>query len=260
MEFQRGGIAVRPHYQEWIDSYVLRVVSSKLVKTGVEVVDWQFQADQASLEAENWRVELDPRAPNHGMKLQFGTVDFGSFFKINPRPSHSFSIQEAYVREEDLILRYEQSGEDLYTVQLNWRRLESEVRDSLCIELWLSVQTSLLDTHPVIDVRSRTPDALWHILTLDDLSLGKSDAAAMGLVKKSGVTAMIMIEPMDARQAQKTLDRNDYFNLKLFGEFMEKGVIRRTRLRFLAVTGELARSKIAKQYRIFTDSPLPLTA
>ena len=223
-------------------------------------MDWQLQSNQAWLQNEHWRVELDPRSPNKGLQIHYGAVALGHFLKVNPKPSHSFNIQEAYVRQNDLILRYEQSGEDLYTVQLNWRRLESQITEGLALELWISVQTSLLDTHPAIDIRSRTPDAMWHILTLDDLSINKSDLAAIGLVKKSGVTAMVMIDPSEARQAQKTLDRNEYFTLKLFGEFMEKGVIRRARLRFFAVTGEISRSKIAKQYRTFAESPLPLTA
>jgi hypothetical protein len=97
-------------------------------------------------------------------------------------------------------------------------------------------------------------------LNFKELSIDQSDTSAIGLVKKSGVTAMVMIAPSDAHQAKRILDRNEDFSLKLFGEFMEKGVIRRARLRFFAVAGELSRSKIVKQYRIFTDSPLPLTA
>ena len=157
-------------------------------------MDWQLQVDQASLESKQWRVELDPRAPNAGLQIAFGSTRLGQFLRINPKPSHSFKIQEAYVRKNDLIVRYEQSGDDLYTVQLNWRRLDCEIPDILALELWISVQTSLLDTHPVIEVRSRTPDALWHSLTLNDLSIDKSDTAAIGLVKKSGVTAMVMID------------------------------------------------------------------
>jgi hypothetical protein len=223
-------------------------------------VDWQLRADQALLETKYWRVELDPRAPKAGLQINSGSTQLGQFLKISPKPSHSFKIQEAYVRQNDLIVRYEQSGDDLYTVQLNWRRLECEIPDALSLELWISVQTALLDTHPVIEVRSHTPDAQWHGLNLHDLSIDKSDCTAIGLVKKSSVTAMVMIEPSDAQQARRIPDRSENFTLRLLGEFMEKGVIRRARLRFFAVSGEFSRSKIAKQYRKFTDSPLPLTA
>jgi len=223
-------------------------------------VDWQLQSDQAFLETDHWRVDLDPRAPNAGLNIRFGSTQLGQFLKINPKPSHSFKIQEAYVRQNDLIVRYEQSIADLYTIQLNWRRLECEIPDALSLEVWISVQTSLLDTNPTIEVRSRTPDALWHGLTLDDLSMDKSDSTAIGLVKKSGLTAMVMIEPSDAHQARRIFDRSDDFALRLLGDFMEKGVIRRARLRLLAVSEELSRAKIVKQFRAFTDSPLPLTA
>ena len=138
--------------------------------------------------------------------------------------------------------------------------MECEILDALAIELWISVQTSLLDTHPAIEIRSRAPDAQWHDLTLKDLSVDKSDHTAIGLVKKSGVTAMVMIEPSDAQQARRIVQRSDEFTLRVLGDFMEKGVIRRARLRLLAVTAELPRSKITSLFRSFTDSPLPLTA
>ena len=223
-------------------------------------MDWQLQANQTSLERNYWRLELDPRAPNAGLQVRFGSTQIGPFLRITPKPTHSFNIQEAYVRQNDLIVRYEQSDSDLYTVQLNWRVLGCEIANALALELWISVQTSLLDTHPAIDVRSHTADALWHSLTLSDLSFDSSDMTAIGLVKKSGVTALVMIEPSDAHQAKRILDRSEDFTLRIFGEFMEKGVIRRARLRLMVVSGEIARSKIVKQYRAFTDSPLPLTA
>lgn len=227
---------------------------------GVTAVDWQLQADQASLETEHWQVELDPRAPNAGLQIRVGTTQLGQFFRIEPKPSHSFSIQEAYVRQDDLIVRYEQSGDDLYTVQLNWRRLDWETPDALALELWISVQTSLLDTHPVIDVRSCTAGTRWHSLSLNDLSISSNDTTVIGLVKKSAVTVMVMVEPSDAKLANRVLDLNEDFALRIFGDFMEKGVIRRTRLRLFAMTGEITRSKIAQQYRLFSESPLPLTA
>jgi hypothetical protein len=223
-------------------------------------VDWQLQSDQGFLDSKRWRAELDPRAPNSGLQVRFETMQLGQFFKISPKPSHSFAIQEAYVRQNDLIVRYEQSNQDLYTVQLNWRRLESEIPDALAVEVWISVQTSLLDTHPTIEVRSRTPDAQWHVLTLSDLQIEKNDCAVLGLVKKSGVTSIIMIEPSDAQQARRITERSDEFSFRILGDFMEKGVIRRARLRLLVVTAELSRSKIIKEFRAFTDSPLPLTA
>jgi len=223
-------------------------------------VDWQLQSDQAFLETDQWHAELDPRAPTSGLQLRFGANLIGQFLKISPKPSHSFAIQEAYVRQNDLIVRYEQANQDLYTVQLNWRRLECNIPDALSLEVWISVQTSLLDTHPTIEVRSRTSDAQWHGITLNDLQPETGDSTVIGLVKKSGVTSIIMIDPSDALQARRISERSDEFSLRILGDFMEKGVIRRARLRLLAATSELPRSKMVREFRAFADSPLPLTA
>jgi len=186
--------------------------------------------------------------------------DLMHLFRVTPKTSHSCSVQEAYVRENDLIVRYEQSGDDLFTFQLNWRVLPTDVLSALAIELWISVQTTLLDTHPKIDVRSRAAGAMWHDLTLNDLSIEKSDTTAIGLFKKAGVTSMLMIHPSDAHQSKRVRDRSEDFTVRMFGEFMEKGVIRRARLCFFSVPGELSRHTMINQYRAFIDSPLPLTA
>ena len=227
-------------------------------------MDWQLQTDKATLVTNDWQAELDPRAPQTGMRLdrmqQNSPTSIGQILRVTPKPSHSYNIHEAYVRENDLIVRYEQSGDDLYTFQLNWRHLPSSIPGAFAMELWISVQTSLLDTHPTIDVRSRAADAMWHGLTLDDLSIEKSDITAIGLFKKSGVTSILMIQPSDARQAKRVRDKNEDFTWRMFGEFMEKGVIRRARLCFLSVPGEVSRYTITKEYRAFMDSPLPLTA
>ena len=223
-----------------------------------------MQSDKAALVTGDWQAELDPRAPQTGMRLertqQNSQSNIAQIFRVTPKPSHSFNIEEAYVRENDLIVRYEQSGDDLFTFQLNWRRLESELPGALAIELWISVQTSLLDTHPIVDVRSRATDAQWHGLSLDDLSIEKSDVTAVGLFKKAGVTSLIMVHPTDAHQTKRIRDKNEDFTLRIFGQFMEKGVIRRARLCFLSAPGEISRYTMIKAYRAFIDSSLPLTA
>ncbi len=227
-------------------------------------MDWNVQSDKAALIVGDWRAELDPRTPANGLRIsrtQQGTQsNIAQIFRVTPKPSHSFTIQESYVREEDMIVRYEQSGDDLYTFQLNWRKLTSDIAGAFAIELWISVQTSLLDTHPTIEVRSRATESQWHALTLDDLSYEKSDVVSMGLFKKSGVTSLLMIQPSDANQAKRVLDKKEDFTLRMFGDFMEKGVIRRARLCFLSIPGEVSRYTMIKEYRAFAESPLPLTA
>ncbi len=226
----------------------------------VTAVDWQLQTEKAAFDSGDWQASLDPRAPQSGMRISRLQQDLIHLFRVTPKTSHSCSIQEAYVRENDLIVRYEQSGDDLFTFQLNWRALPSDVPGALAIELWISLQTTLLDSHPNIDVRSRATGAMWHDLTLNDLSVEKSDTIAIGLFKKSGVTSTLMIHPSDAHQSKRVRDRSEDFTLRMFGEFMEKGVIRRARLCFLSVPGEFSRHAIINQYRAFIDSPLPLTA
>ncbi len=47
--------------------------------------------------------------------------------------------------------------------------------------------------------------------------------------------------------------------LRLFGNFMEKGVIRRGRIRCLVSSAPIAAAQLQAAYEQFADSPLPLT-
>lgn len=223
-------------------------------------MEWQLDPNQARLECGDWHFSLDHRVPKNGLKVRHGSDELGALLAVIPTPSHTCTIQEAYVRQNDLIVRYEQAGDDQYTFQLNWRKLNCTIPRGIAIELWISVQTSLLDTHPVLDVRSRTPNGLWHALSMRDLSVESSDAVAIGLVKKASVTSLVMVQPSDALQAKRVRNRDEEFTLRMFGEFMERGVIRRARLCYVAAPGDLSRRDIVNQYQLFADSPLPLTA
>jgi hypothetical protein len=223
-------------------------------------MDWQLQKDLGWCECGPWCVKLKPLDPGHGLSLFRGNELTWNLLRVKPLPRHALHLQEAYVRQEDLILRYEQSQSDQFGFQLNWRRLDCELVDAIAIELWLSVQTTLLNTHPMFEIDS-TAHGNWQTLTLAQLSCSKAQVTAAGCSRDQSLTTIVMIQDSDACQAKLIKDKSaKELRFRMFGQFLEKGVIRRARLCFLATTADLSQAEIAEAYQKFSASPLPLTA
>lgn len=223
-------------------------------------MDWQLQKDLGWSESGRWSVKLNPRDPAQGVSLFFDQTLSWNLLRIRPIPGHALHLQEAYVRQEDLILRYEQSGNDLFGFQLNWRRVECDVKDALGLELWLSVQTTLLDTHPQFEIDS-TAHGTWRTMSLGQLTAGQNGGAALGWSEDTGRSTLVMIQDSDVVQA-KLLERGreQELAIRMFGQFLEKGVIRRARLGLLATSSPMSPDAIRTAYHRFCASPLPLTA
>jgi hypothetical protein len=54
-------------------------------------------------------------------------------------------------------------------------------------------------------------------------------------------------------------DASSHCRLRFRADFMEKGVIRRARCRWLVSNRPFERDELAQAYHAFIDSPLPLT-
>ena len=75
------------------------------------------------------------------------------------------------------------------------------------------------------------------------------------------LTGVWLIAPGDQRHSRlQTNDSQSTQCVRLFGHFMEKGVIRRARMRFLLAAETITNQQIAVAYRHLAESPLPLTA
>lgn len=263
------------------------------------------------------QIEVVPGSPTKGVHWQLNGsqaalgVSAWQIAAVRALPAHSSQPQEVYSRQSDLIVRYGQGPGEQFSYQLDWRLLEPAAPFVAAIELWLSVQTSLLDTQPEIEIACVAPagerwstfshqqlmascgastetvqDADRPAATTIDRSaaveplrdaargpaalLGSSNnhAAHVGGQDAAQVAAQCLwlIEPSDQCHARRcTEDDQAEQRVRLFGHFMEKGVIRRARMRLLmGVTSDsqagITLPQVMEAYRDFADSPLPLTA
>jgi len=153
-------------------------------------------------------------------------------------------LAECYVRGGDLIATYEETERQPVRNQIYWRFL---VDESYCgLELIISAQTSRLDTSTTLAVASKFA---WRP-EFDGL-------VAIGPAPGAGWCCLEFADPSNLDQ---TVVNNCRLEHQLFPGHLEKGVIRRTRLRALFVPAATASATAAACYQQFLDAAPPLTA
>lgn len=160
----------------------------------------------------------------------------------------SLPVGDCYVRQSDLITTYTESVPLNFGYQAYFcGRSIDEEWDAIAMELWLSVQTSTLQSYPQLVLRFEKD--YWE----------PAPFGADGLYFNRSRKVGLMIHPLDQPDCDwKESDGGQ--QLVTFGRFMEKGVIRRMRVRFVATATEVDVSRWGGWMRHFAESPLPLTA
>ena len=208
---------------------------------------WSIEGKTATLSDSAWRWRVDLAHPNAGVSLEGPTKSPWQLMAIHPVPKHACQIDDQFARGSDLMVRYGQSEKDQFAFQLDFRAVpKSELGSAASgFDVWLSVQTQLLDAHPILEIGHPNASGGWH------------STASLQTCQGSAGFAAIMIHPSDLAQTE-LLDATTG-KLRLFGNFMEKGVIRRGRLRCLIHSTVLPSADLQNAYERFAESPLPLT-
>ncbi len=180
------------------------------------------------------------------------------------------SIEDQFVRGDEWHVHLpQQSGS--YSLDIVFRPVmhselqEARAKDApatLVLEATLSIHTSLLDTHPTIDLDIDTKlrgrlDANGDNIAprMDDASNGIESSGSAAITH--GASASVLLGQHDY---PFTTDHTsaDKISLRLFGEFLEKGVIRKARP--WIVLGSITEEQIADLWKSLAGTPLPLTA
>ncbi|MFM8401447.1 MAG: hypothetical protein ACKOAH_26805, partial [Pirellula sp.] len=126
-------------------------------------------------------------------------------------------------------------------------RVQPDHKDLLVAELWLSVQTSMLECNPQLCLVPKNPKAPWTCHPQFICSADRRLALA--------------VHPLDIPDSKLHASRSGSVErLDLFGQFMEKGVIRRGRLLLVASNTSISEKRMKDMCSIFAASSLPLTA
>jgi hypothetical protein len=213
------------------------------------IMGWNVSDTKASFKHRSLELIVQTR-PSLSFELRAGTSM--SEWQIQPKEDSveantpAPDLDEAYSRLDDFIVCYPQKYPWPFSYQLDVRVQPSD-ENLLVAELWLSVQTSMLECNPQLSLVPTSPNTPWsshgHFLYSGD--------------RRSALA----IHPLDKDDCRIHADRSSSLEqLELFGRFMEKGVIRRGRLLFIGSASPIPEKQMIDLYKRFADSSLPLTA
>lgn len=191
-------------------------------------------------------------------------------------------IADSYVRGNDLVTSYRAIDDWPYSPQIYWSaNTLTSVNDTLgSLSLLVSVQTHLLDTHPQIHVHSCLPNSETQLITLAENGAANVESvtahkAIARDVEPSGATFCLLWRPVaapisyveiasaiDIRRITIGLARSENMlaTWQLFAEFLEKGVILRSRVHG-AILPRANDTELALECcRAAQQAPLPLTS
>jgi len=154
--------------------------------------------------------------------------------------------EESYTRLQDFIVRYPQKFPWPFSYQVDVRIHPSD-QNTIVAELWLSVQTSMLDCHPQLSLLPQGPKSPWD--------------CHPDFICSSDRRCALAIHPLDQNDSMLKTNRDGTVErLDLFGRFMEKGVIRRGRILLVVSSISISEKQIQELCKSFAASNLPLTA
>lgn len=234
---------------------------------------WNPLKTLAQSNVNGWTIDLDPTRPNQPVVLSAGEFSWQAL-AVQPLPEHSLVPEEVYVRQQDLIARFGQGPNDLYSLQVDYRLLDAPAGFDLALEVWLTVQTTLLDGAPKLLLTSNGQGE-WSSWNHSQLSVGAdaSQSADSGwsathhaaraamLLGGPSCSCLLLIEPRDQSQLTwKSESAQSMQQAEIFGTFLEKGVIRRARLQLLATRRSIQQDDVKIAYDFLRKRDLPLTA
>jgi len=210
--------------------------------------------------------------PQDARLLSLGSDDAGRDSDVPGWP-----VADAYVRGHDLVAMYRPRDDWPFSPQVYWQaNAPQSASDALGgLSLFISVQTHLLDTWPRISVRSQaTADETLHVMP-DDARHRATPLSrpAQTIRPTAGATCVLrrlagqrlsyaeIMPASDFREVRVEWDAGGscHTRWELFADFLEKGVIWRSRLQAVLLPRENDILHAIACCRAFQERPLPLT-
>jgi len=223
---------------------------------------WQLHGNGAELVAGDFKAAIDVERPGRGLHdLTIGGARHDwALLRIGvAAPVQSVSAFEAtwqasdvYLRGRDVIATYREPLGQPYNVQIYWRAIEGIAAEHLGVETIISVHTPTWEAYPGIGVHSSLPSRELSV-TEDGMHILRSDA---------DWSYVELPYPGDfTRAGEKVPDDNlREFRWRFGPQFMERGVIRRLRLRGSIVPIADAEDALERLSVDLVAEPPPLTA
>ena len=211
-----------------------------------------------------WSVDL--RGGDRGIRILNGDIVGGTSegapitecARLDPVSGHSLpEIAEQFVRGNELHAWLPQ-GENEFGVRIALEPIFSD-DNVLVLEATVSVQTDLLDSRPMLDVVVYTDSARFMKAAAGNASEGDSIASGISIGEMKGQSTSVLLGRHDQPfTTDHTSDER--IALRLFGDFLEKGVIRKARPWLVITNGAAPSDSDLEDWLVkLNESPLPLT-
>ncbi len=170
------------------------------------------------------------------------------------------SAGEQYVRGDCWHVNYPQ-GDSSYALRLALQPIET-AKDWIVLEATISIQTDLLDTHPKldVDVLCQSIDSLVPTDLSGDDEVESIGSAPISIAMDSGHHTSVLLGPHDSPFTTNH-STDALLRLRLFGDFLEKGVIRKARPWIIIDRSGSPpnEQRLEALWKQLCGSPLPLT-
>ncbi len=253
-------------------------------------MSWLEQSENASFQSSNWHLKVPMLDLANGARVSSAASESTGFrvFGVTTTPEFHPKLVDHYTRGGDLVMRYDQQEGKPFSLQLDYRVVDySDDPHDLVMELWVSVETTLLSSYPTVHVLFDVGGSEAHFWRLEnrqavegfgltgpnqvDVPLvdtlgedGKGRAAAFTRSSRlhgSDCHFAVLVHPLDLMECRWRVRQGagPGLCLDLFDRFMEKGVIRRARVLYGLSKTAWGHDRLEKFFQRFSASPLPLT-
>lgn len=251
--------------------------------SNMQSTQWRLDGLQAILQMPQLSAAVDVLRPTRGLgelsfkgqprpEMQLLCVDF-----VGSESLAASEIDDCYERCDDLVATYAQTAQRVFRTQIYWRPAERSGVGT-AIELVASVQTSLLDSRPVLTTGSRLrASAVFRLTSADEVAFEPVSLQAEAPLRFDNrqpgcfvarideqLSYAEMVHPLDARETSVAITaQSDGPRLelrhRLFARPLEKGVILRSRVLGLLLPRQDDLQVAARQYQVFAAAEPPLT-
>ena len=228
----------------------------------------QLASTQSMVGGQDLQLTINNCSPASGAKITVGR-DAMSLFSVETSSGNE-QLADLYIRGDDLIAKY-RSSDDQFDRELYWRVPDLNLpTGAFALEMIYSLQTDLLETNPnprIISELKALEVGYWSAIgdpLVGDLKWKQqetADGCQMITAKLSDETRLtVAVYPNDLMVMEfAELGGETVLTCRLNAEFLEKGVIRRTRMFAMCAASNVSDEDMINVAQEFLDSDLPLT-
>lgn len=220
--------------------------------------------------ASSWHFDL--RGGERGISLIAGEDIDGDSMSVDQRHLSLVAVEgtrlpvasEHYVRGEKYFVNFPQ-GDGHYAIRLVLHPIKAD-ENLLVLSAKISIQTNLLDTHPMLDLVAEGTDVTtferestqenWRT----SIETRATGSAPIVVVRGKTASTAVLLGPHDSPFTSNQ-SNDQRLCLRLFGDFLEKGVIR-TAIPWIVVdrsTDPQFSQRLPSWHQQLCESPLPLS-